>query len=279
MKASVWALISIATLLPAPAQAGPWEDCFNLSASKPVMLRGCEQVIQSGRYSPYQLAVAHYNRGNEHIDKGRYDDAVADYSKSIGLMPRNQSDSVSKLADIHANRGRAYGGLRQDEKMMADYNSALSFNPGNATALNNRALEFLHQEEHEKAITDATGAIRSDPSRGSAFYVRAEAYAATDRPKEALADYNKAISLRGHFDEYAGRAMVYLDLERPAEALKDANKAVAMDPTDANAVITRAFVNEKLDRKQDAIADFKKGLQLSPESERAKKGLQRLGAS
>ena len=63
-------------------------------------------------------------------------------------------------------------------------------------------------------------------------------------------------------------------------ALEDADQAIAVDPTYAAAYDTRAHIYEILNKRADAIADYRKSLLLDPHDSKAHysfEGLQRLG--
>ena len=71
-------------------------------------------------------AQEYYNRGNEHFNAGRYDDAITDYSKAIGLNPR--------YAEAYNNRGNALAKKGQDDAAITDWTKAIKLNPRYAEA-------------------------------------------------------------------------------------------------------------------------------------------------
>ena len=63
------------------------------------------------------------------------------------------------------------------------------------------------------------------------------------------------------------------------QGLPDANKVIELDPKNAPAYDTRGHIFEALDRKDEAIADFRKALELDPSDEDYKENLKRLGVT
>ncbi|MBL6750559.1 MAG: tetratricopeptide repeat protein [Nevskia sp.] len=99
--------------------------------------------------------AAYYNRGVAYHRKGRYDEAIADYSAALKLKPTD--------AQAHNNRGVAYKNKRQYELALADYDEAIKLEPDNASAHFNRANAYVHQGQDERAIADFNAAIRLKP--------------------------------------------------------------------------------------------------------------------
>ena len=73
----------------------------------------------------------------------------------------------------------------------------------------------------------------------------------------------------GVADTLNERALTYLAADRYDEALTDADAAVAADATVPDYFITRARIQEAAGRRDDAIADFSKALELDPGSKPA----------
>ena len=98
------ALASVAVMVivaPAAAQLSEkWALCVNQGGAFSVdqRINGCSSLIQSGRETQRNLAVAYYSRGLAYYDKGDDDRAIAEYNEAIRLAP--------KFAQAYSSRGR-----------------------------------------------------------------------------------------------------------------------------------------------------------------------------
>ncbi len=97
-------------------------------------------------------ASTYYNRGNDHLNKGEYEEAISDYTKALEIEPLS--------ADVYANRGLAYSQIGQNDKAISDFNEALEINPQYALAYNSRAVVYYTIREYDKAWKDVHKAQR-----------------------------------------------------------------------------------------------------------------------
>src|SRR6267378_1977540 len=92
-RASVFAAAFIVTTIfagqaPAQQKSQAWTWCVNdAKASADLQISGCTTVIQSGRETTRNIAIAFNNRGNAYHDKKEYDRAIADYDQAVKLDP------------------------------------------------------------------------------------------------------------------------------------------------------------------------------------------------
>jgi len=70
-------------------QSQPWTWCVNDAKEAPaVQIEGCTAVIQSGKESGRNLAIAFNDRGIGYHDRKEYDRAIRDYSEATNLDSR-----------------------------------------------------------------------------------------------------------------------------------------------------------------------------------------------
>ena len=75
---------------PAWAQTPQQRDwCYSPTATDDQKIDGCSALIQSGRETPANQAVAYLDRGIALDNKGLYDQAIADATRVIALKPDN----------------------------------------------------------------------------------------------------------------------------------------------------------------------------------------------
>jgi tetratricopeptide (TPR) repeat protein len=119
------ALLALVVCLPVTAQQPSldWTRCVNegKAFSRGVQISGCTAVLQSGRETTANRAIAYSNRGNAYRAKGDTDRAIADYTEAIRLNP---SDAIA-----YYNRGVSYERKGDHNRAIADYRRALAIDP------------------------------------------------------------------------------------------------------------------------------------------------------
>ncbi len=86
------------------------------------------------------------------------------------------------------------------------------------------------------------------------------------RPADALASYDKAISLKPDYAEaHSNRGLALGSLNRPAEALTSYDKAISLKPDYAEAYSNRGLALVNLNRPADALASYDKAISLKPD--------------
>lgn len=125
-------------------------------------------------------------RGNAAMNKGDYDAAIAEYSKSIELFPNS---------DNYNNRGLARQFKHDIDGAIADYSKAIELNPKSAAAYINRCSVKQSKGDFDGAIADCTKAIELAPKSAPAYFNRGLAKKTKGDVDGATADHNKAVEL------------------------------------------------------------------------------------
>jgi tetratricopeptide (TPR) repeat protein len=151
------ALVCLAAFAaPAAAQGDEKEraQCINegLQFTPDVAIAACTTLIQSGRFSTANLAIAYNNRGNAHFTRQDNPHAIADLSEAIRLNPQ--------YADAYFNRGNVYYGQQDYSRAVADYSEAVRLNPRDAEAFNKRADSYERLGDPARAAADRAEAAR-----------------------------------------------------------------------------------------------------------------------
>ena len=124
------------------------------------------------------------------------------------------------------------------------YNTALKLKPNDPEALTDKALYLQEHKAPRKAMGIYKKLLASDSSNTIAWY---------------------------------NTGYVYLGkLNMPDSALPYFEKACQLYPKYFEAFYNKGLCNEKLGHKKEAIADYKKSLQINPQYDLAAKGLERL---
>jgi tetratricopeptide (TPR) repeat protein len=162
-------------------------------------------VIQPNTVETYiaQGSAADYlKRGNERLNEGDNQGAIADFTQALRLNPND--------IDIYYSRGLAYLYLGNCQEAMADFNQTLSLNPEYAEAYINRGIAFAGLRDYPKAITDFNQAIKRKPSFAIAYINRAIARRNSGDSQGYYEDYQKAAEIMATGTTDYNYAPVYL---------------------------------------------------------------------
>lgn len=152
------------------------------------------------------------SKGDEFFSKGRYKDAITNYSLAIS--------KDDKLAMAYANRGYSY---------VADYNPKLN--------------QEVYTKQLDKAITDCATAIRLQPDSFNFYYYRSQAYSRKKLVDSSLLDLTSAINIATNsptattselVDFYESRAILLLQKGLYNQAVKDYSKLIGLDSNNAD---------------------------------------------
>jgi tetratricopeptide (TPR) repeat protein len=93
-----------------------WCQSSEMDVASDLVILSCSELIELGKETPRNLAVAFTNRGNGYVFKDDYDRAIADYTAAIRLDP----NSVA----AYFGRAGAYSDRSDVDRAMADYTAA-----------------------------------------------------------------------------------------------------------------------------------------------------------
>lgn len=144
-----------------------------------------------------------------------------------------------------------------------------------------RGFAHLRKTEYASAIADLTQAIRNNPKELNLYSIRGGAYLAKGDFEYALQDYDHAIRLDPNFVPYS-KAVALQKKGDSAAAIQWLGEVINRHPNDGIAYKTRGDIFKLLDRRADAIADYRKGISLNLQGafrEQAQVALRELGAA
>jgi lipoprotein NlpI len=118
-------------------------------------ITACTSLIESGKESRQDQAVAHHNRGLAYAVKGDLDRAIADFTEAIRLDPKD--------ALAYNDRGAAYAVKGDFDRAIADYSEAIRLDPKAVLAYKNRGGVYLYSGALPKALADFNQASELDP--------------------------------------------------------------------------------------------------------------------
>jgi tetratricopeptide (TPR) repeat protein len=146
---------------------------------------------------------------------------------------------------------------------VADYSRAISIDPTNVAAYNNRGSIKYELGDKKGAISDYSQAILIDPVNVVSYHCRGSVKYNLGDKKGAIFDYNQAIIIDPtNAIPYYHRGCVKHELGDEQGAVSDFDRAISIDPNYSDAFNNRGFVKDKLGDNQGAIADFDRAISL-----------------
>lgn len=175
------------------------------------VIRGCTAVIQAGKQTSKDLAIAYTARCGAYIWSGwppspdSLAHAIADCDQAIRLDPDHVRAFLS--------RSTAYADKGDYEHAIADISEAIRLQPTDDNGFSLRCLYSLHTGNYDRMIADCTQSQR--------IKNRSSTYAYLGYAHFLLANYDAAASnfelaLRGQPDSAQDMLWLYLSRTRPA---------------------------------------------------------------
>lgn len=196
--------------------------------------------------------------GEELIEEGDYERALARLNKAAELLPAN--------AQVHNHRGIALHHLRRYEEAAQAYHQALKLDRNLAAAHYNLGNLYLEQNLLPQAITELTifTTVREENPNG--WLRLGTALLRARNPDEAGQALSRALRLAPKNPEiYNNLALAHLQHKRPREALRALNTALELDPDFPAALLNQAIVIDYyFGNKKAAIERYQAYLQTKP---------------
>ena len=243
--------------------------------------RAIEDATRAIELDP-NLANAYFARAHAHMDIGRSDLAVEDFSRALDTEPELYVKVMS-----YTHRSQAYRNLGNSEMAIRDANRAMELHPNlaenfkpdsrlvtwhgfgpdaiQATTYTNLGLAYHQQGRPDLSIEEYSLALEQDSDYIEAYVNRSNAYRSVHLFEEALEDANRAIESKRHLAlAYNARALAHLGLGDADNALSDVTEAIGHDGSYAMAYSNRAYIYTSHNQYDLAIADATKAIELEP---------------
>ena len=141
-----------------------------------------------------------------------------------------------------------------------------------------RGQALARSGKTEEALAEFDKAITLDPHNAQALYNRGLLYQGEKQHQLAIDDFTAANGLTPQQAEpLLGRALSYLALDKVKEAAADLDEAVQADPQNAQIWVTRGLAYERLGDKTKAADSYGRAINLRPRDEAARSGFARVG--
>jgi tetratricopeptide (TPR) repeat protein len=216
-------------------------------------------------------ATAYYRRALLQETVGAFDKSRSDYDDAIRIDP--------KFASAYNARGSLFfNQLKHIDRAIIDFRQALKLDPNYGTARSNLDIAYGARNANDAALEAWNEAIVRNPQDAKALTQRGYAYFVRGEYDCALADLNEVLRLSPE-DTYAlsTRGAVRIEKGDLEGGLADNTECIRLVPKLFTAHFNSGYANERLGRKDAAIASYRKALELEPGKQTAISALKRLG--
>ncbi|MCH8840236.1 MAG: tetratricopeptide repeat protein [Planctomycetes bacterium] len=132
--------------------------------------------------------------------------------------------------------------------------------------LHDRGVTFAEQGKYAEALDDFNRVIEKNPMFAKAYANRATLFTLSSDLDRAQTDFQRACTLDPKLlHAQLGLGRVYHLLGLKEEALDCFNRAIELDPDKADIVCSRADLLADMGRYRDALVDYARTLDISPE--------------
>jgi tetratricopeptide (TPR) repeat protein len=132
-------------------------------------------------------AVAHYNLGNDLLQKGRVDEAIAQYQKALQIKP-DKEEACNNLGNALLQKGSVDEAIAYSQK-------TLQINPEFAEAHYNLANALLQKGSVNEAIAHFQTALQINPDYADAHNNLGYALIQNGSVDKAIAHFQKALQI------------------------------------------------------------------------------------
>ena len=210
-------------------------------------------------FFPARLVSASIDR----IEK-RYVESERELNALIKEQP-NSAEAYLQLARTHF----AMGKTADAEKSLV---RSLELEPNNLARLEYLVRYYVEVKQPEKAI-QRINAVAEIDKKAQHYRLLAAVYAGMGKVAEAEVNYKKAIEKDPKSTADEDLANLYVQTAKFPEALQKLNEVTAKNPANAKAYATKGMIYESQGKMEDAKTNYRKALELDPNSDVAANNL------
>lgn len=180
--------------------------------------KSVEQLNKALELAPENIGTLLLRTG-VYYEMKKPDKALADVDSAIKLQPN--------LAQPHLMRAEILAATDRVDQAITELETLLKAAPGNITLLKQLGGFYLIANRPRKAIDTATQILAHDSKNYTALHFRADAYLNIGKHAEAIADFDKALALKGDDDSLLNN-YAWVLATSPEEKLRDGPKALKL---------------------------------------------------
>jgi len=213
-------------------------------------------------------AEAYFFKGMVLIERGDPLKGLESLAEAKALV----GDSSERLCDLVFWEGRALRSMRRNDEAVAAFEKTLSMEPDYLEAYSELGELFRAQGRLEQACEAYRRGLRQYPKDPEMCTAYGNALRDLGRLTESLEWHNKAVAAHGNSPSVTryNRAVTFERMSKWDEALTDYGAVLEHDPADIEIHIRRLDIYSRLDRFDEAYAEWEKvpaELRKQPEAE------------
>jgi tetratricopeptide (TPR) repeat protein len=200
-----------------------------------------------------------------------WQDSEALWSRVIRLQPR--------VGSAYLYRGKHRFNTGRIAEAQADFQSAFALGVRSGEVYGGLGISHGARGELDSALVMLNQAIELLPERAALYHNRAITLVGLNRPREALADVDRALALRpvAPAPVYSTGGFAWLRLGESQRAAAEFERAIAAGAADDATWFGRGASRLQLGDSAGAAADFREALRINPRNGAAEDRLRRLG--
>jgi tetratricopeptide (TPR) repeat protein len=189
------------------------------------------------------------------------------FSLATALAEKRPAENPDKSDDAKASAAFLAGDY---DAAISLYTEVIKADPKAALAYNARALAYRYKKETAKALADFDQAIRLKPYT-MFYYNRGVTRHENGDDKSAIADLTRALQDKASAPQVraiglVARARCYISQAKSAPAMSDLNAAIKLHGTDSEAYRLRGIVHKVAHDYDKSLADYEKAIALDPKN-------------
>lgn len=185
------------------------------------------QLMKLAEGESNENALVHKYLGIMLLEKGKIDDAIERFMKSIDINPTD--------ADTFVNLGVCFHKMNNLKRAVKDYRKAVELDPRNLVALKNLALLYYDSEQIREAVEIYEMVMKLEPNSKTVYKTLAHAYRRIGEIEKAIDMYKKHLENSPEDPEaLLNVAVSYFEKERLIKAIEIFNNLSKVDKSYTN---------------------------------------------
>jgi tetratricopeptide (TPR) repeat protein len=220
-------------------------------------IASCTALIQSGRLTPSELALAYTERSHAYDWDHDTQKMLGDLNAAVKADP-NSGQAWAQMCSVET-------WLNDMQQAMVYCTKAITIDPKSGSGWTFRGDIHLNLKQYDDAIADYNHAIELSPTWMWPWDNRGEAYLRKNEIDRAIQDFNKVIELNPDYAMgFLDRGIARLRQNDAAAALADFETGIKVDSNCGACYVGRGLAKRRMGNVGEGDADLAKGKGMSP---------------